>query len=76
MVIYHRVRSGRFSLLRGSGLKFELLEGGADGIAAVLPLTREWIEIDMLYRQLRDTSVLPLTREWIEIRTEELKKVE
>ena len=37
-------------------------------IPAVLPLTREWIEID--YGSDIDncpTNVLPLTREWIEI---------
>ena len=35
--------------------------------ASVLPLTREWIEMeeDMVFA--RAAKVLPLTREWIEI---------
>ena len=35
----------------------------------VLPLTREWIEIDFCAAESIAEAVLPLTREWIEIFT-------
>ena len=35
--------------------------------SAVLPLTREWIEISPVCLGARSARVLPLTREWIEI---------
>ena len=34
---------------------------------AVLPLTREWIEISLFATGGQPGEVLPLTREWIEI---------
>ena len=37
-----------------------------DGL--VLPLTREWIEMEIIARvRTKEANVLPLTREWIEI---------
>ena len=39
------------------------------GIATVLPLTREWIEISLFATGGQPGEVLPLTREWIEILT-------
>ena len=35
----------------------------------VLPLTREWIEIESGVKKIHAKLVLPLTREWIEIRS-------
>ena len=35
--------------------------------SAVLPLAREWIEIDCIASIADGVAVLPLTREWIEI---------
>ena len=55
-----------FSLLRGSGLKlFALIKSELAQI--VLPLTREWIEILLIFYKIITIKVLPLTREWIEI---------
>ena len=56
----------RFSLLRGSGLKWDYLSYKAF-MAEVLPLTREWIEINVRRLFAHLDLVLPLTREWIEI---------
>ena len=55
-----------FSLLRGSGLKFPIVAEALPNII-VLPLTREWIEIQTIDEAETKTTVLPLTREWIEI---------
>ena len=55
-----------FSLLRGSGLK-STVNPELKGYGAVLPLTREWIEIEIPQRSGGEARVLPLTREWIEI---------
>ena len=40
-------------------------------MAAVLPLTREWIEITTSSPLRSHVAVLPLTREWIEISSSE-----
>ena len=55
-----------FSLLRGSGLKYDQLVKLNVNIR-VLPLTREWIEIRQSTASISFFIVLPLTREWIEI---------
>ena len=55
-----------FSLLRGSGLKYEALRNDRRS-NVVLPLTREWIEITKSINLSAKSKVLPLTREWIEI---------
>ena len=55
-----------FSLLRGSGLKFEKAFENANK-PLVLPLTREWIEMPIYLKNAAVFAVLPLTREWIEI---------
>ena len=56
----------RFSLLRGSGLKYENNANMATR-RLVLPLTREWIEMASGRSESNSILVLPLTREWIEI---------
>ena len=60
-----------FSLLRGSGLKYNAWVTNKNGVR-VLPLTREWIEIVTVNIICCPVNVLPLTREWIEI-VEKLK---
>ena len=56
----------QFSLLRGSGLKYYAYEDN-EPCLDVLPLAREWIEINSPRSIPPRLSVLPLAREWIEI---------
>ena len=56
----------KFSLLRGSGLKFFRINIKT-GDFMVLPLAREWIEILNQPKQRGGDFVLPLAREWIEM---------
>ena len=58
--------ASKFSLLRGSGLKFSEASGNLK-VCVVLPLTREWIEIFCHSVPYSRSVVLPLTREWIEM---------